>query len=52
MGVLDGDSPVASHVSLFMIQVIFVVTLSRGLGYICHKVKQPMVIAEMVCILC
>lgn len=50
MAVLDGDSPVGEALPRFMVQIIFVVTLSRILGVICHRVKQPMVIAEMVCI--
>lgn len=52
MSVIDGDSPLKTPLQRFIIQIIFVVGLSRILRYVCQRVKQPMVVAEMVWLNC
>lgn len=48
MGVLEGDSPLSNPVALFVVQLLLITILSRLIGAIIGRFKQPLVIAEMV----
>ena len=45
---VDGSNPLIEPISLFLLQVIIIISLARALGYLFAYVKQPAVIAEVV----
>ena len=45
---VDGHNPLAEPISLFLLQVIIIISLARTLGYLFSYVRQPAVIAEVV----
>lgn len=46
-GVVQGYSPVHSHVQLYLVQIISIVVLCFVLGQVVKKWHQPRVIAEV-----
>jgi len=48
MSITTGDTPVATPLTLFLVQLILVVTLSKLLSAAFKYIKQPTVIAEVV----
>lgn len=45
---VDGVSPITEDISLFLVQVLLIVILSRVLGYFLSYINQPSVISEVV----
>jgi Kef-type K+ transport system membrane component KefB len=48
MVIINGDSPVNSPLTIFLVQVIIIVTLCRSMGFLFRYLKQPAVIAEVI----
>lgn len=46
-GVVQGYTPVHSHVQLYLVQIVLVVSMCFVLGQIVKKWNQPRVIAEV-----
>lgn len=46
-GVVQGYTPVHSHVQLYLVQIILIVVLCFVLGQVVKKWNQPRVIAEV-----
>lgn len=48
LSIADGESPISTPLTLFLVQLLVVVSFSKLLGLLLRKVKQPMVIAEVI----
>lgn len=48
-GVVQGYTPIYSHVQLYLVQIISIVVLCFVLGQLVKKWNQPRVIAEVGC---
>lgn len=46
-GVIQGYTPVHSHVQLYLVQIILIMVLCFGLGQVVKMWNQPRVIAEV-----
>lgn len=46
--IYDGASPLARPFGLFLMQIVTIVALARGLGLLLSRIRQPMVIAELL----
>eukprot|EP00026_Physarum_polycephalum_P002006 Phypoly_transcript_02010.p1 GENE.Phypoly_transcript_02010~~Phypoly_transcript_02010.p1 ORF type:complete len:905 (+),score=176.30 Phypoly_transcript_02010:146-2860(+) len=48
LSLADGDNPLDDPVALFIVQLVFILVVSRALGYAFRYIKQPQVIAEVI----
>eukprot|EP01117_Protostelium_nocturnum_P005296 TRINITY_DN1929_c0_g1_i2.p1 TRINITY_DN1929_c0_g1~~TRINITY_DN1929_c0_g1_i2.p1 ORF type:complete len:674 (-),score=187.18 TRINITY_DN1929_c0_g1_i2:495-2516(-) len=48
LSILGGSDPLSTSFSLFLVQVIIVVVISRALSILLKRIKQPAVIAEVI----
>eukprot|EP01111_Echinosteliopsis_oligospora_P016677 TRINITY_DN7013_c0_g1_i1.p1 TRINITY_DN7013_c0_g1~~TRINITY_DN7013_c0_g1_i1.p1 ORF type:complete len:753 (+),score=196.67 TRINITY_DN7013_c0_g1_i1:68-2260(+) len=48
MSILDGDSVIGEPITIFIIQLVFIMLLCRLLSFLFRYIKQPAVIAEVV----
>lgn len=49
MSIATGDSPIGEPIELFILQLLIIVILSKFLAFLLHYIKQPQVIAEIIC---
>ena len=45
---IAGENPLTDQLTLFLLQVVIIVSLSRFLAYILDFIRQPRVIAEVI----
>jgi Kef-type K+ transport system membrane component KefB len=48
LSLTDGENPLEDPLALFIVQLVFILVVSRILGYFLKYLKQPQVIAEVI----